>query len=115
MIQSLKLLNLKLDKVDWAGPVRSRFSKGLGRAVPKYFQPLKVELEIARQPPGTDLDLIVEIVKESEEFQTVHSDLQKQVDSAIQRLKFRYQTAIDKETLTDHNSMSSSASSQVNK
>ena len=32
-----------------------------------------VELEISRQPPGTDLELIVEIVKESEEYQKVHT------------------------------------------
>ena len=33
------VVNLKIDKVDWAGPVRSRFSKGLGRAVPKIYNP----------------------------------------------------------------------------
>jgi len=72
-----------------------------------------VELEISRQPPGTDLDLIVEIVKDSEEYHKAHAGIQRKVDETIQKLKNRYQNASERELSSDFTSMSSSASSQL--
>lgn len=69
-----------------------------------------VDLEITRQPPGTDLDVIVEIVKDSDEYQKAHTNIQRKVDETIHKLKNRYQNASERSS--DFNSMSSSASSQ---